>query len=486
MEKRINVFNKAKATRLLAILLALAVTITMGAPVSLAKSKKQVKEIKEPSVNAGSYIVMSGSTSEDVYAVYEDRKMAIGNITKLMTLMVTIDNIHDDNEYNNQVQIDKKLAKYGDEYKEGESVSVDNLITATIVGGSDQAAEALARYSASDRDIFISEMNSKAMEIGLMSTQFANPTGRYHKDHYSTAEECAIIAQYAMRYERIKTRTALDSASIKVSGKKNRVVTYTNTNPLLSSTKRNELYGNIKGGLASTMKEPTEFSQYVGIATDKEGMQLIVVMLEATPDKLAGDAINLFEYGFQKVKRNTIVKGDKAVGHVRVKGGAKTSVSAYTETKGYAYVPPEGSTDLVQTEVFIYDDVKAPLEAGSKVGEYRIYIADELKGTVDLVVKEDIKKGWAPSKIYISNFAVVLVCLVLFILAFIIIRLRAINRRKRKIREMRKREKIREMARKQEALDRDRKMRSWTYSKYYDSKEMDEAIKSSNKKASKK
>lgn len=423
---------------------------------------------------------MSGSTSERVYAVHEDRKLPIGSITKLMTAMVTIDNIHDDAEYNNEVVIDKEVAKYGSEFKKGDTVKVRDLLYAMIVGGSDQAAEALARYSASDRKIFISEMNSKAMELGLMSTQYANPTGRYDDDHYSTAYESAVVTQAAMRYELIKKAFKRDSVVVKVGADKKNSVTFTNTNPLIASTKSSQLYNNAIGGIFGTLDKPNKFAQYVGVASN-DGMQLIVVMLEASSDKIAANAIDLFEYGYQKVTKNQIVKADKAVGHVRIKGGAKTRVSAYTEGKGYAYIPPEGSTDLVQTEVYLFDDLQAPMKAGSKVGEYRIYIADELKGTVDLVIKDDIKKGWIFSKIYISNFAVTIVAIIIALFAFIILRLRAINKRKARIRAMKKREKIRELARKQEALDQDRKMRKWTYSKYYDSKDINDALKKNKK-----
>lgn len=472
-------FNNT-AVAVVSMILALVLTMTFCTDITWAAKKTKVVEIKEPVVSSSSYIVLSGSTSERVYSVHEDRKLPIGSITKLMTAMVVIDNIHDDAEYNNKIIIDSKVAKYGSEFKKGDSVKVRDLLYAMIIGGSDQAAEALARYSASDRKIFISEMNSKAMELGLMSTQYANPTGQYDDDHYSTAYESAIVAQAAMRYELIKKAFKRDSFAVRLDAKKRKSVTFTNTNPLVAGTKSSQLYNNAIGGILGTLDKPGRFAQYIGIANN-DGMQLIVVMLEANQEQVAANAIDLFEYGYYKVTKNQIVKADKVVGHVRIKGGAKTRVAAYTEGKGYAYIPPEGSTDLVQTEVYLFDELKAPMKAGTKVGEYRIYVADELKGTVDLVIKDDIKKGWVFSNIYISNFAVTIVAIIIAMFALVILRLRAINKRRAKIRAMKKREKIRELARKQEALDRDRKMRKWTYSKYYDSKDINDALKKNKK-----
>ena len=461
---RENCRNRALNIVLRMILPVLMMVVLVGTSFSDAALRK---EIVEPTVNAGSYIVMSGSTSEIVYEEHAERKLPMGAITKYMTAMVVIDNMHDTSELKNIVEISRKIAKYGKDFKKGESVTVEDLLIAMLVGNSDQAAEALATYSASRRGIFISEMNSKAMEIGLISTQFANPTGAYDPDHYATAEECAYLVQAAIRYDEIKKLSALDTATVHIIGNKkkklkNRTLTLANTNMLLSGTKKSESYAYIKGGITGELRAPRTYSQYTGVAT-KDDMQLVVVILEGKEDTLAQNAIDLFEYGYSKVTKNTIVKAGKCLGKARVRGGAVTRVKGYTENKGFAYIPPEGSTDLLSTEVFMYDDLVAPLRVGQKVGEFRIYVADELKGTVDLVTKKEVKTGWIFSKIYISNFAAVLILLVAFVIGFFVLRIRMIKRRKKKIKERDRQAKIRELAMEQEALEEDRKKRNWTY-----------------------
>lgn len=443
------------------------VFVLISASLSFAAVKR---EIVEPNVNAGSYIVMSGSTSEIVYEEHAERKLPIGAITKFMTAMVVIDNMHNQSELENVVEITPSIAKYGKDFKKGESVTVENLLKAMLVGNSDEAAEALARYSASSRRIFVSEMNSKAMEIDLISTQFANPTGMYHPDHYATAEEAAFLVQAAIRYDKIKEITGLDTVNVNIIGNKkkkikNRIKTFANQNALLSSNKTSQQYKYIKGGISGELERPRNYAQYAGIST-KDDMQLIVVLLEGKADTLAQNAIDLFEYGYAKVSKNTIVKAGKCLGKAKVRGGATTRVKGYTETKGFAYIPPEGSEDLLTTEVFMYDDLVAPLRAGAKVGEFRIYVADELKGTVDLVTKKDVKEGWLLSKIYISNFATVVLVVVLLALAYLTLRIKAAKRRRKKIKEQERQRKIREEALRQEALENDRKKRNWTHSNY--------------------
>ena len=439
-------------------------------------AKKKTIVMGEPEVDANSYVVISGSTSELIYEHHADRKLPMGNITKLMTAMIVIDNMHDKSEMGNLVEIRSEVDAYGDDFKKGDNVSVEDLLKAMLIGGSDEAAEALARYSTSKRKLFIGQMNSKAIELGLDKTNFTNPTGIYDEKHYSSASDCAFLTQAAMRYGEIKDITSLDMTTIAIAGKSSRSKTFTNTNPLLASTRPSDQYTYIKGGIAGSLDKPRKYSQYVGVAT-KDEMQFIAVLLEANEKTMARSAIDLLDYGDLQASRNTIVKAGKCMGRAKVRGGAVTRAKAYTETRGFAYIPPEGSTDLVQTQVVMTSGLEAPLKAGAKVGEYRIYVADELKGTVDLVIKKDIKEGWPLSKIYISNFATVMTVLIVVGVLLLLVRVRNINKRKMRMKQFKRNQKIRELAARQEALDEDRRKRKWTYGNYYDSKDMNDAIK---------
>ena len=419
------------------------------------------RKTEAPEITSTSAIVMSGSTSEVVYEKHSERKMSPGNIVMLMNAMVVIDNMYNDTELNNTVEITDKLTEYGDTFKAGETVSVGDLLQAMLIGGNGQAAEALATYSTSTRKIFIKEMNSKAMELGLMDTQFSNPKGSYNAKTYSTAHDCAVIVQAAMRYQLIKDYLIKRNVTVVASSKDgDREITFKNTNPLLTGAKQSELYNLTKGGILGTVGDPVKGSQYAGAAT-VDDMQLIVILMDSKTSRVAYEAKALLEYGDTKVTRNTIVKAGKKVGTARVRYGNITHVKAYTETKGFAYVPPEGSTDLVQTQVVMFDNLQAPLKEGSKVGEFRIYVADELKGTVDLVTRTNITQGWWPSRYYISNFTTVMIGIVLLLILLLILRILYVRKRKEKMREARRERRLREIARQQLAIEEDRRNRNW-------------------------
>ena len=414
-----------------------------------------------PEVSADSYIVMSGSTSEVIAEKHSERKLSPGKITMLMTAMVVIDNMYNDNELKNTIDITEDLESVGRSFKAGDTVSVGDLLNAMLVGGSSQAAEALATYSASSREIFINEMNSKAMELGLMDTQFNNPAGFFSNANYSTAHDCAVITQAAERYQLIKDAFNKRSITITVTNPDgNRDVTFNSTNPLLVSEKPSELYNLIRGGILSYLDDPIDSSQYAGVATSDD-MQLIVIMLDADEETLPYEAKALLEYGDLKVTRSVIVKANKRVGRAKVRYGSKTYVGAYTETKGFVYVPPEGSADLVETQVVMFDDLHAPLSEGAKVGEYRIYVADELKGTVDLITRKNVPKGWWPSRYYISNRVTVVIGIFLFLILLLVLRIIYVKRRKAQIRAARRARRIQELAMMQLEAEEDRRRRYW-------------------------
>lgn len=435
---------------------------------SYADSRDEAKTVvpsKAPSVSATSYMVMSGSTSEKIAAKHADRKMQPGRITMLMAAMVAIDNMYNDAELKNTVETGPTIAEFGKTFKEGESATVGSLLDAMLVGGDIQAAELIAKYSASSREIFVNEMNSKCMELGLMDTFFTNASGRYDINQYSTASDLAVITQAAFRYQLIKDTLTKKNVTITAfMNKKPREITFESTDPLLTGNEKTA-YQYVKGGILGLVDESVNAAQFAAAAT-KDDMEIIVVLMDSNKENAAAEAKALFEYGDAKATKNTIVKKGKMVGHARVRGGASTRVPAYTESKGFAYVPPEGTESLIQTQVSMYDDLEAPLKKGDKVGEFQIYVADELKGTVDLIIKDDVPVGWFPSKYYISNAGAVAGGVILFLLLAFLLRVRHVKHRREKRRAAMRRARIRELAMMQLEVDADRKRRDWSGTGY--------------------
>lgn len=428
-------FVKKVVTILVAmIMLLVMVAITFDASYAALGSRS----IKDSDISASSAIVFSGSTSETVYSLHDNRKLPIGDVVKLMDAMVVLDNIRNDREFKNKVSISSRIDKLGKLYKKGQEVTVEQLLSDMLTKNSDEAAYALAVYSSGKRDIFVSEMNSKAMEIGLANTQYMNVTGKYDSNQYSSAYDTAVITQYALRYERIANLLAKNEKVSKVVG----------------------FVGAFKGDVSGKGK-----SDQAVVISDKKGMKLITVLLGTVDSTIEKDSQLLTRYGIDNVTRKRILKAGKKVGTAKVRHGSSTRVPGYLKTDVYVYVPPEGSDSLIQHRAVMREDLKAPITNGQKIGEYRVYVADELKGTVDIVARKDVKVGWLPSYLYISNLTVVLIVIIILFIVFLILRHSWKKRKKIKEKERRRQAKIEQLAREQQQIEEDRKRRNWTYTK---------------------
>lgn len=429
---------------ILSVLLALMGVTTLFVNEVFAES--------EPTIAADAAIVVSASTGEVVYSLHKDRKLPPGSLTKLMVAMVVVDQMHDKSEYKNRITITEKVNGLGDIFNQGERISVRDLMAALLMEDSDEAALALAVYSSGSRGVFIRAMNAKAQELGLENTHYTNVTGKVDALQYSTAEDTASLIQAALKYSVIEKYLTADSYSPE-SKELSKPESFKRTDSL-----------QYRGLVMSTKAKLTSGSLYNGAAVaSRDGMKLVAIVLETSKNGTDADRKTLLDYGYRNVTMQTIIKQGKQVGKIRIRHGARTRIPVYTETKGYVYVPEEGSDSLIRTETVIYKKLTAPVKAGTKAGEYRIYVADQLTGTVDLIVKDDVEKGWFLSYLYISNAASVIILIVFVIGVALAIRIIQVKRRRKKRAMLRRKRRAQEIARRELELEEDRRRRNWFY-----------------------
>lgn len=429
---------------ILSVLLALMGVTTLFVNEVFAES--------EPTIAADAAIVVSASTGEVVYSLHKDRKLPPGSLTKLMVAMVVVDQMHDKSEYKNRITITDTVNGLGDVFNKGERISVRDLMAALLMKDSDEAALALAVYSSGSRGEFIRAMNAKAQELGLENTHYTNVTGKVNALQYSTAEDTASLIQAALKYSVIEKYLTADSYSPE-SKELSKSESFKRTDSL-----------KYRGLVMSTQAKLTSGSLYNGaVVASRDGMKLVAIVLETSKNGTDADRKTLLDYGYRNVTMQTIVKQGKQMGKIRIRHGARTRTPVYTETKGYVYVPEEGSDSLIRTETVIYKKLTAPVKAGTKAGEYRIYVADQLTGTVDLIVKDDVEKGWFLSYLYISNAASVIILIVFVIGVALAIRVIQVKRRRKKRAMLRRKRRAQEIARRELELEEDRRRRNWFY-----------------------
>ena len=154
-------------------------------------------------VSYASYAVIDGHTARIFYASAPHVKMPIASLTKIWTALVVIENA----ELDELVTVSQKatLSEGSSIYlKEGEQVTVNELLHGLMMRSGNDAAMALAEHVGGSEEGFVFLMNERAKNAGLRNTTFTNPSGLHHDNHLSTAYDTAKMLQIAMSNKKFK------------------------------------------------------------------------------------------------------------------------------------------------------------------------------------------------------------------------------------------------------------------------------------------
>jgi D-alanyl-D-alanine carboxypeptidase (penicillin-binding protein 5/6) len=247
-------------------------------------------------ISAKAAIVMDSESEKVLYAKNPDIKRPPASTTKLVTAMVALDKLDPDD----MVTISRKAAETPSvlpKLKEGEQVSVRDLLSFALIRSINGAAVALAESAAGSEKSFVPLMNEKARSIGLANTKFVNASGLPGKGQYTTARNLAKIMKKALSYPLIAEIIDTKVMELDVDGKS---IVLTNTNNLLWSDE-DHLGG--KTGYTRAARHC-----FVGASNKEEGVIIIALLGDSTRNTLWTDADKLLAKDF---KKGTIIITDE-------------------------------------------------------------------------------------------------------------------------------------------------------------------------------
>ncbi len=155
-----------------------------------------------PAVTATAALLISPDSDMVLYEKNADEKRYPASTTKIMTALLTLENVEDLNETVTAEQGDfaKVTADSSNAgIKAGETVRVIDLLYALMLPSANEAAYILARHVGGTSEHFVDMMNTRAEELGCTGTHFCNPCGLHEEDHYTTARDLYLIAREAMK-----------------------------------------------------------------------------------------------------------------------------------------------------------------------------------------------------------------------------------------------------------------------------------------------
>lgn len=345
------------------------------------KSEAEYTSLVKPDleINAKSAVLMDGATGEILFEKNADASYSPASVTKIMTLLLVMEAIADERiSLEDSVSVSAYAASMGGSQvflKEGESMSVEELIKCAVIASANDASVVLAELVAGSEAAFVSMMNKRALELGMKGSNFENVTGLDDDtvNHVTSARDIAIMSRELIAHEKI-----LEYSSIWQDTIRNGEFTLTNTNRLVRFY---EGCNGLKTG--STSK-----AGYCMSATAKRGgMQLIAVVMGAeSRDTRNSIARSLLDFGFSSYALYNAE--ERLLEYAPVLFGTVDEVALYSEP--FMKIVNKGDISKIELKYTLPESISAPLAAGSAVGKIEYYANGALLGESKIYIDEDI------------------------------------------------------------------------------------------------
>ncbi len=334
---------------------------------------------KVQAISAQRAILVDASTGRVLYEKNADEKSLIASTTKIMTALVVCEqcNVLDRMRIPKEAVGVEGSSMY---LKEGEVLTIQDLLYGLMLHSGNDAAVALAIYCGGTVEGFAELMNDEARRLGLTGTHFANPNGLDHPDHYSTARDLAVLTAHAM-----ENPIFAKTVSTKTITVGNRCL-----------TNHNKLLWQIPG--AEGVK--TGFTKAAGrilvSSAKRNGRRLIAVTIHDPDDWKDHSA--LMEDGFSRYQQKTVVLAGTVLGSRTVFGGQSQQVELIAaEDFSYALTQDEQPELVLSGPEFVY----APVAQNASAGTAYICLAGKPVGKVNLIYGSTVEQQEAPQRRHI-------------------------------------------------------------------------------------
>lgn len=357
--------------RLTAILLGLLMMAALCIP---------ARAVEIP-LTSPSALLMEKSTGQILYALNEHEKRAPASVTKIMTLLLTMEAIDSGKiSYDDVVTVSANAAGMGGSQvflSEGEQITVEDLLKSVCVSSGNDAAVALAEYVAGVADLFVVQMNERAAELGMNDTNFVNCTGLTAAGHVTSAHDIALMSrELLLHHPDIHRFTTIWMDTIRDGS-----FGLSNTNKLV---RYYEGCTGLKTGYTS------EAGYCMSATAEKDGMELIAVIMHGeTSDKRNEDAKTLLNYGFSTYAITDVTPAEPLPDVAVTLGTADTVAVVLGEQTLLTEKSRAGG--LTQT-VELPEKVAAPVTKGQQLGTLTVCDEGAVVLTVPILAAETVEK----------------------------------------------------------------------------------------------
>ena len=336
---------------------------------------------KAAEVAAPSALLMEKETGATLFAKDEHAKLEPASITKIMTLLLTMEAIDSGLlSYDTMVTASAHACSMGGSQiwlKENEQMTVDDMLKAVCVVSANDCAVALGEQISGSEEAFVEKMNQRAKELGMNDTTFKNATGLPADGHVSSAYDIAVMSrELILNHPDIRRYTTIWMDTLR-NGESQLV----NTNKLIRFYE----------GATGLKTGSTDNALYCLSGTaERDGMELIaVIMKDVTSAQRFEDAKALLSYGFSSFALKKVVP-ETPLAPIPVTLGTQSTVQPVLGD-GSTLLLEKFKTDLQQS-VSLAESVEAPVAKGSQLGTLTVSSEGEILAEIPILAGEEVPR----------------------------------------------------------------------------------------------
>ena len=333
-----------------------------------------------PEISAKSAVLYEATTGTILYEKNSSEALPPASVTKIMTLLLLAQGIEDGSiSLDDRVIISKNASSMGGSQvflKEGEEMSVEELLKCTVIASANDASVALAEHLCGSEEAFVKKMNMKAEELKLSGSRFENTTGLDDtvNNHTMSAYDIAVLSSLLIQYDFITKYSSLWQDTIRDGA-----FTLTNTNRLVR-------YYDGCNGLKTGSTDKAGYC--VSVSAQRNNLKLICVIMGAdSKEKRNEEARALLDYGFSSV--SLYESPSVLLEKIPVLKSSRESI--WIREEGFRYLCEKGSVKNIEKVYEIPNECIAPLEVGQIVGSVKYYLDGVYIGESKLFAEEEAR-----------------------------------------------------------------------------------------------
>ncbi len=343
-------------------------------------------------VEAKSAILMEAESGKIVFDKNSKEKFAPASVTKIMTMLLTMEAIDSGKiKLDDVVTITENAQKMGGStmlLEAGELRTVEDLLKGVAIASGNDAAVALAEYLSGTVDNFVKSMNARAKELGMKDTTFQNPTGLPTDNHLTTAYDISIMSRELLKHEGI----------LKYSGTYMETISANRKTPI-ELVNHNKLVRFFNGcdGLKTGFTNEAKYC--ISATAQRNDVRMLAIIMGAPTYKIRNrDASMLLNYGFSIFERKELISQDSDISEFQF-GNRKDNFVILKAKQSLNVVVEKGKEPKISTKLNI-DKNKKSIKQGEVLGEAVVLVDGKEVGKVEVYSDRDLKVNSLMDKIF--------------------------------------------------------------------------------------